>query len=126
MWAGQPEDNRHNSPLIQTSINQKPRLKLKQTITTKVYYMVLVMLIIIIILFAYSYQSIKTGGKMPVIRPLAGMEAIKELTGRAAEMGRPCFFTAGIYDLYSTEAGSTVAGFSILTEVLRFYIFSFR
>ena len=59
--------------------------------------------------------------KLPKVRPIAGLEAIKELVGRAVEMGKPVHFTPGWTSgsLYSLEAIDVIAGMSVLRHLAR-------
>jgi hypothetical protein len=50
------------------------------------------------------------------IRRIAGLDAVEEAVGRATEMGRSCFFIAGIQDLNEMQ---TVAGITVLSHVAR-------
>ena len=65
----------------------------------------------------------KTGKSIPKMRRIAGLEALDEAVGRAAETGRPVHYTEGhpmSGKLYYTEQGPQyIAGLSILAEVAR-------
>ena len=50
------------------------------------------------------------------IRRIAGLDAVEEAVGRATEMGRTCFFIAGIQDLNEMQ---TVAGITVLSHVAK-------
>jgi hypothetical protein len=53
-------------------------------------------------------------GKKLYIRPLAGVKAIEDAVGRAAEMGKPCVYSPGISYI---EDIATLASISILAKV---------
>ncbi len=55
-------------------------------------------------------------GRRVSIRPIAGLEAIREAVGRATEMGRPILVIPGIMDMNEIQ---TVAGLNILSKVAR-------
>jgi hypothetical protein len=50
------------------------------------------------------------------IRRIAGLDAVEEAVGRATEMGRSCFYIAGIQDLNEMQ---TVAGITVLSHVAK-------
>jgi hypothetical protein len=50
------------------------------------------------------------------IRRIAGLDAVEEAVGRATEMGRTCFFIAGVQDLNEMQ---TVAGITVLSHVAK-------
>src|SRR6202453_3275357 len=50
------------------------------------------------------------------IRRIAGVDAVEEAVGRATEMGRTCFFIAGVQDLNEMQ---TVAGITVLSHVAK-------
>jgi hypothetical protein len=50
------------------------------------------------------------------IRRIAGLDAVEEAVGRATEMGRSCFFIAGVQDLNEMQ---TVAGINVLSHVAK-------
>jgi hypothetical protein len=52
--------------------------------------------------------------KVPHFRRIAGLDAIEEAVGRAAEMGRPIHFCPGTTGLTDTAAAQTFAGLAIL------------
>jgi len=62
------------------------------------------------------YLAMK-GIRTPVIRKIAGLDAIQEAVGRATEMGRPVHFTPGIAGLAQQEGPQTLAGLSVLAHV---------
>lgn len=70
----------------------------------------------------FSWRGKRTG-KIPFVRKIAGLDAIDEAVGRAAEMGRPVFWTSGWAGagtrLYSTSGPALVASVSILNYVSR-------
>ncbi|MCP4674737.1 MAG: fibronectin type III domain-containing protein [Deltaproteobacteria bacterium] len=53
-------------------------------------------------------------GKTSYIRPIAGIEALGDAVGRAAEMGRPILYVPG---LHAASQPATVASMSILSDV---------
>ncbi len=55
-------------------------------------------------------------GKVPYVRPIAGLTALSDSVGRAAEMGRPILYVPGLQD---AAQPATVAALSILSEVTR-------
>lgn len=55
--------------------------------------------------------------KLPSFRKLAGLEALPEMVGRAAEMNRPIHFTTGLGSLTGTVAPQLVAGLAVLGHV---------
>lgn len=52
--------------------------------------------------------------KLPTFRKLAGLDALPEMVGRAAEMNRPVHFTTGLGELTGTVAPQLVAGLAVL------------
>jgi len=52
--------------------------------------------------------------KLPTFRKLAGLDALPEMVGRAAEMNRPVHFTTGLGELNTTVAPQLVAGLAVL------------
>ncbi|MBS7619046.1 hypothetical protein KEJ21_00135 [Candidatus Bathyarchaeota archaeon] len=73
------------------------------------------MLIAIWIFVLVSMEQAKK--KIPTFRKMAGLDAIPEMVGRAAEMNKPIHFTTGLGDLTSTVAPQLVAGLSVLGYV---------
>jgi hypothetical protein len=55
----------------------------------------LVLLLLCVVVCTYFIWNIKKTGKKPYFRPLAALEALPELVGRAAEMGKPIHFAGG-------------------------------
>ncbi len=55
--------------------------------------------------------------KLPSFRKLAGLDALPEMAGRAAEMNRPIHFTTGLGELTGTVAPQLVAGLAVLGYV---------
>ncbi len=68
----------------------------------------------ILVLLYYILSARK--GKEIKLRPIAGLNAIDEAVGRAAEMGRPILFTTG---LLSIDNLSTIAALNILAHVAK-------
>ncbi|HXY36844.1 MAG TPA: DUF6754 domain-containing protein [Planctomycetaceae bacterium] len=50
------------------------------------------------------------------VRSIAGLDAVEEAVGRATEMGRSCFFIAGVQDLNEMQ---TIAGITVLSHVAK-------
>jgi len=74
-------------------------------------------LIISFVLFYYYMSAGKRGAKISV-RTLPAVLAIPEAIGRAAEMGRPVYYTTASGRLTSPDAGSqTLASISILSHI---------
>jgi hypothetical protein len=67
----------------------------------------------IILVSIYRARS----GKAPRVRDIAGIGAVEEAMGRAAEMGKPVHYTFGIGGLIKAEGPQTLAALSILTHV---------
>ena len=74
----------------------------------------LFMTFLIIGVFLYSLSRAKKGQSF--IRRINGLDAIEEAVGRATEMGKPIFYTTGLYDI---EAISTIASVFVLGEVAK-------
>jgi len=73
------------------------------------------MLVLIWIFILGSMEMAKK--KLPTFRKLAGLEALPEMVGRAAEMNRPIHFTTGLGSLTGTVAPQLVAGLAVLGYV---------
>lgn len=56
-------------------------------------------------------------GKVPKIRKIICLEALEELVGRAAEMGKPVHIATGMSKLESAEAPIVAAGLAMLGHV---------
>ncbi len=69
--------------------------------------------LVIAIFWAISRAKVK----LPSIRPIAGLDAIRTVVGRATEMGRPVHYSTGIGALNDEFAPQTVAGLRILSHV---------
>ncbi|MCX6656715.1 MAG: hypothetical protein NTY03_16590, partial [Candidatus Bathyarchaeota archaeon] len=54
---------------------------------------------------------------LPTFRKIAGLDALPEMIGRAAEMGRPVHYTTGLGELNTNMASQLVAGLSVLAYV---------
>ena len=65
---------------------------------------------------AYVSYYLARHGKVWSIRPLEGLEAIREGIGRSAEMGRPILVLPGISDLSNAQ---TIAGLTVFSEITR-------
>ena len=66
------------------------------------------------LIILYMELSKKT---LPEFRKLAGLDALPEMMGRAAEMNRPVHFTTGLGELTGTVAPQLVAGLAVLGHV---------
>ena len=78
------------------------------------------MLIAFSVIFLYLSWRAKKTGKGPHIRKIAGLDALEEGVGRAAEIGRPVLVTFGLPTgarLYTSDGPQLLAGISILSEV---------
>jgi len=62
----------------------------------------LLLVIFATVVAIYFITTIKKTGKRPYIRPIPAVQALPELVGRAAEMGRPIHFAGGQGGLSST------------------------
>lgn len=58
-------------------------------------------------------------GVLPKFRRIAGIEAVPEAIGRAAEMGKPIMFNPGIADLTGDYASQTYAALEVLSHVAK-------
>lgn len=77
------------------------------------FYAVLICAVVI-----YAVIRMTKGGNFtPVLRRIAGLEAIEESIGRATEMGKPVHFSPGIADISGTDAPQTFAGLEVLAFV---------
>jgi hypothetical protein len=54
---------------------------------------------------------------LPTFRKIAGLDALPEMVGRAAEMGKSVHYTTGLGELTSNVAPQLVAGLSVLSYV---------
>jgi uncharacterized membrane protein len=61
-------------------------------------------------------KQARTGGAIPKVRRIAGLDAVDEVVGRATEMGRPVLYSPGIGGL---EAADTLASFNVLGHVAK-------
>ncbi len=73
------------------------------------------MLIAICVLIIVCMELAKK--KLPTFRKIAGLDALPEMIGRAAEMGRPVHYTTGLGELNTNMASQLVAGLSVLSYV---------
>ncbi len=73
-------------------------------------------LIAVLFFSALFFVLVRRGrkGKSSYIRPISGIEALRDAVGRAAEMGRPILYVPG---LHSASQPATVASMSILSDV---------
>jgi hypothetical protein len=67
----------------------------------------------------YFLDALKNKGMKYALRRVTGLEAIKEAVGRATELGRPVFFSAGIGDVVGAEGMQVLAGMDILSFVAK-------
>jgi hypothetical protein len=58
-------------------------------------------------------------GNIPWVRRIAGLEALDEAVGRAAETGRPIFYTTGYWGLDSQFGVMNMAGLNIMGHVAK-------
>jgi hypothetical protein len=68
------------------------------------------------VLILYMMQRTKTGW-LPVVRRIAGLEAMEEAVGRATEVGTPVFYVPGRTEINTAGAAQTMAGLEILGHV---------
>ena len=81
-----------------------------------------VLMIVVSAIFLYFSWRAKKSGKGPQIRKIAGLDALEEGVGRAAETGRPVLWTAGLpltQRLYTGDGVQLLASISILNELCR-------
>ncbi len=72
----------------------------------------------LIIVWAIIIAGMELAKKnLPTFRRIAGLDALPEMVGRAAEMGKPVHFTTGLGELTSNVAPQLVAGLSVLSYV---------
>ncbi|MDP2857204.1 MAG: hypothetical protein Q8P50_04405 [Bacillota bacterium] len=79
-------------------------------IATRVY--ALLTAVIIVVAMFYNLNLAKKGKKL-YLRRIAGLDALDECVGRAAEMGRPIHVTPGLGGLTGTSAPQILAGLEI-------------
>jgi hypothetical protein len=79
----------------------------------------IVLIILAIISAAALIKSIR--GKPPTVRRLPGIDALEEVVGRAAETGRPVFYTPGFGGgtLRGASSYPTLAGMDIMAHAVR-------
>lgn len=75
--------------------------------------------LVLMALFVYYGVNRTKNGKKPYLRPIAGLDAIKEAVGRAVEMGRPINYSTGLAAIESEKAAETLASMEILGHVAR-------
>lgn len=78
-------------------------------------------LVTLVAIAAFVFFGIRRtrSGKLPEIRPIAGLVAIEEAVGRATEMGRAVHYSTGSGDLVSDVAPQTLAAIDILGYVAK-------
>ncbi|MBS3950863.1 MAG: hypothetical protein KGZ53_09435 [Peptococcaceae bacterium] len=74
-------------------------------------------LIVCSLLIVAVIRATKAGKFTPVLRRIAGLEAIEESIGRATEMGKPIHFSPGIADITGSDAPQTFAALEVLAYV---------
>lgn len=65
------------------------------------------------------YEIARAKIKLPNVRPIAGLDAIKIAVGRATELGRPLHYSTGIGALTDEFQPQTMAGLQILSYVAK-------
>lgn len=70
-------------------------------------------------LFIVGSMEIVRRGHVVKFRKLAGLDALDEMVGRAAEVGRPVHFTTGLGSFTGTEAPQLIAGLAVLGSLTR-------
>jgi hypothetical protein len=80
----------------------------------------LIILILATVLAIYFIEQTKRG-KAPYIRPLPAVEALPEVAGRAAEMGRPIHYTCGQCGLsgWAGAVAPIMAGLLVYGELIK-------
>jgi hypothetical protein len=73
------------------------------------------MLIVVCVIIFICMELAKKN--LPIFRRIAGLDALPEMVGRAAEMGKPVHFTTGLGELNTNMASQLVAGLSVLAYV---------
>ncbi len=73
-------------------------------------------LIVYVAALLLMVKQARTGGTIPKVRRIAGLDAVDEVVGRATEMGRPVLYSPGIGDLTSAD---TLASFNVLGHVAK-------
>lgn len=72
-----------------------------------------ILLILSFAIFIYLIDR-SVRGEVPKIRMIPGLEAFKEIIGRAVETGRPVYYSTGVGRLTGGDMSMTVAGLSLL------------
>jgi len=75
-----------------------------------------ILFVMMIVLLQYKMTKAKQGD-LPVIRRIAGLEAMEEAVGRATELGTPVFYVPGRTEINTAGAAQTIAGLEILGHV---------
>ena len=75
-----------------------------------------VFLIIYVGALLMMVKQARTGGAIPKVRRIPGLDAVDEVVGRATEMGRPVLYSPGIGGL---DAADTLASFNVLGHVAK-------
>jgi hypothetical protein len=65
----------------------------------------------------FIYVRRTSSGQVPELRELPGLTAIREVVGRATEVGRPVLYTGGMSDVTDVDGLQMVAGLAVLASV---------
>jgi hypothetical protein len=65
----------------------------------------------------YALMQQAKGGKIPSVRPLPPLEALKEIVGRSVEIGRPIHMSTGSGAITGSDAREQVAGMAVISYV---------
>ena len=76
---------------------------------------------LLLLMLAFIYYNVKQAekGNVPQIRNLPTIEAISEVVGRAAEMGKPVHYSTGGGGLTDQYAAMTISALEIMGEVAK-------
>lgn len=75
------------------------------------------MLLIVMMALTYLLMDRAKRGKVPSVRKLAALDALKEAVGRATEMGKPIVFVPGSRPVSTWEGPQQIAGIGVLSYV---------
>ena len=84
-------------------------------ITSKAMSFVTTLVLIAVIFRQMAQAKIK----LPSMRPIAGLDALTTVVGRATEMGKPVHYSTGRGALHDEFAPQTMAGLNILSHVAK-------
>lgn len=73
--------------------------------------------LVVLALAMYWRMQVAKAGQLPSIRPIPGLDALKEAVGRATELGRPVHYSTGIGALDNEFGPQTLAGLGMLQYV---------